>query len=134
MSGTDLKSVLPLAINESFRNWYRGAFGKIYTHTKASYTGEDHSSRISNRRPTAEIKVLMVILSFMTLALEIRLENFSGRLSRTLNVYPVMDHGSAVFRMCKSGNIDGLQASFSAGVVSPFVIDRYGRTLLHVSV
>ena len=85
-------------------------------------------------RVIAEEDIFMIKPSFVRYAFEARFSNSSWRIPRALKVYPVsVDHNALVFRMCRYGNIEGLQVLFSSGSVSPFVLDPSGRSLLHVS-
>lgn len=50
---------------------------------------------------------------------------------RTYNIRP---YGDPIFKFAKDGDLDGLRQVFSSGIVSPFVRDELGMTLLSVSV
>ena len=56
-----------------------------------------------------------------------------SRISRTLNIYPIVEWIAPIFAICHRGDLQGLQALLSSGTVSPFVLDDSGRSLLHVS-
>lgn len=55
-----------------------------------------------------------------------------GRVSRTLSTYPILESTAPIFAICRNGDLQGLQVALSSGSVSPFVLDEYGETLLHV--
>ena len=59
--------------------------------------------------------------------------NSLGQISRTLSTYPILANEAPIFDLCRQGDILGLQAALSSGTVSPFVLDKYGWSPLHVS-
>ena len=69
----------------------------------------------------------------MRYAFEVRYIGSYWRVPTALRVYAVSNWRAPVFEMCKNGDLEGLQFMFSSGSVSPFVIDQFGRSLLHVS-
>jgi hypothetical protein len=61
-------------------------------------------------------------------------KNAYGSISHGLQVDPIADFGAPIFRLCKAGDIAGVQDMFARRVVSPFVRDPDGLTLLHVNI
>jgi hypothetical protein len=61
-------------------------------------------------------------------------KNAYGSISHGLQVDPIADYDSLIFKMCWRRDISGIQDMFARRVVSPFVRDPDGRTLLHVSI
>lgn len=55
---------------------------------------------------------------------------------RALRVYHVIyddpEHPAPIFELCLYGDLEGIQAAFADGKMSPFVTDEDGNTLLHV--
>ena len=45
----------------------------------------------------------------------------------------VISYADPVWGAVSTGNITMVQRDFSAGIVTPFVVDRFGESLLHVS-
>jgi hypothetical protein len=61
-------------------------------------------------------------------------KNAYGSISHSLQVDPIADFGSPIFRLCRAGDIASVQDMFNQRTVSPFVRDPGGKTLLHVSI
>ncbi|KAM0719811.1 hypothetical protein Q7P37_003946 [Cladosporium fusiforme] len=57
-----------------------------------------------------------------------------GRVQHSLTTYAVKEQTSAVFLMCKVGDIQELQRMFTSRSASPFTVDTNGRSLLHYAV
>ena len=110
---------------------YHGWLGDVRIQRSSRYLAPSARGRISRKRAVAEGKEVLVALSFVRKIYEFRYSESLGRVSRTLNIYPVLLSDSSVFTKCRAGDIQGLQSAFSLGVVSPYVRDQYGMTLLH---
>lgn len=115
------------------REWYQGILGTIDVHDRSQSVGLRTAINVPDRRFITEARIVAFSPSFLNRRFELCFENGLGRISRSLRTYPVMNEGAAIFKMCHSGNVSGLQDAFSSGVLSPFVLDNRGRTLLHVS-
>ena len=76
--------------------------------------------------------------SFLRYALELRMTNSFGRVSRSLRTYPVTVYSSPIQtearESCENGDIQGLKISFTDGRLSPLTVDENGVTLFHVRI
>lgn len=115
-------------------SWYSGVLGNVVVHTrtvsamKSPEARESRGERVIVQGNTSWIKP-----SFVRYAFEVRYIDSYWRVPTALKVYAVLDRRAPVFEMCMCGDLEGLQVMFSSGSVSPFVIDEFGRSLLHVS-
>ena len=126
------KSLVPLTRHETDMAWYSGKFGSVTIQKKRKYGSRTPDLRAFGRKPLAEETSIIIAPSFMRRLLELRLASSLGKVSRTLNVYPVLDWNAPMFAMCSRGDMNGLQTVFGSGKMSPFVLDDAGNTLLHV--
>ena len=117
---------------ETYYCWYQGFFGFIIVRTKSKSLKRSHS-RWNDNRALVNEKTIKIKPSFVRQVLELRLMNSFGRISRTLSTYHVLECKAPIIRLCKDGDLQGLQVALSSGGISPFVVDEYGETLLHVS-
>ena len=131
LSYTSNDSILS-STNETYFDWYRGLFGFVVVQTKSKAFKRSDARRNDNRAVVDE-KIIKIKPSFMRQVLELRLANSFGRISRTLSMYHVLESDAPIFELCRDGDLRGLQVALSSGSVSPFVLDEYGHTLLHVS-
>jgi hypothetical protein len=82
------------------------------------------------------VKEYILCLSSTMLGYYISLcfKNAYGSISHSLQVDPIADFDAPIFELCTTGDIAGVQDMFAGRIVSPFVRDPSGRTLLHVSI
>ncbi len=113
---------------ETLVPYYRGVFGTVTLRKKMKYS----NSRTGKSSAVVSESAWTIQPFFISYMLELRYIQSFKQISRTLNVYPVMGHNDVVFRMCRSGDVQGLQELLSEGTVSPFASDQWGWTLLHV--
>jgi hypothetical protein len=52
---------------------------------------------------------------------------------RSVTYCPVVPCESQIFKLCRNGDIDMAKMCFMNSLASPFVVDRHGENLLHVS-
>ncbi|KAE9363198.1 hypothetical protein N431DRAFT_524059 [Stipitochalara longipes BDJ] len=71
--------------------------------------------------------------SFLARAFEYKSLGARGFIQRVIRTYPVIPGDHPIWRMCRVGNLKGIQTLLSSGQISPFSVDDDGRTLLHVS-
>jgi hypothetical protein len=77
--------------------------------------------------------VLCISSKLLGYYLSLCFKNAYGSISHSLQVDPIADFDAPIFRLCRIGDITGVQDMFTKRIVSPFVRDPYGQTLLHVS-
>ena len=111
---------------------YHGWLGDVRIQSSSRFLAPSSQSRgVSSKKVVAEEKRVLIVLSFVRKIYEFRYNGSLGRVSRALNIYPILLANSSIFMKCRAGDIQGLQSAFSLGVVSPYVRDQYGMTLLH---
>ena len=130
-SYTTKNSILS-STKETYFDWYRGIFGFVDVQTK-SKAFKRSDSRWNDNTAVVNEKIIKIKPSFMRQVLELRLAANFGRISRTLSMYHVLEPDAPIFTLCKDGDLQGLQVALSSGGCSPFALDSYGQTLLHVS-
>ena len=77
--------------------------------------------------------IVTFIPSFFSRCVELQFATGCGVVSRQLRTYSVVPRDHQIFIMCQEGNLKGMQDCLSEGKVSPFCVDGYGNSLLHVS-
>lgn len=112
--------------------WYRGFFGRIDIQSKSTSLRRSNARKLGNR-VISEEEIVRFTPSFSRRALELRLVNSFGQISRTLRTYTTLEEDAPIFRICMLGDLQVLQALLSSGTVSPFVSDNIGWSLLHVT-
>lgn len=112
--------------------WYRGFFGSIRVQVKSTSRRISNTRRYEDKATTNE-KIITIMPFFLRKALELRLSSSFGRIMRTLSTYDILEPEAPIFGVCSRGDLNSLRFALSSGNVSPFVVDEWGRTLLHVS-
>lgn len=112
--------------------WYRGFFGCVNVQFKSTSLSGSNTCRLGRKAANTE-KTFLISSSLLRKAFELRFLNSFGQISRTLSTYPVLERTAPIFDMCFDGDVQGLQVALSSGDVSPFVLDQWGQSLLHVS-
>ena len=111
--------------------WYRGFFGRVDVHLKSKSLSTSKRRRPGNRAISEE-KTIRITPTLLRKTLELRFLDSFGQISRTLKTYPILDFRAPIFETCRSGDLEGLQVALSSGTASPFVLNEYGESLLHV--
>ncbi len=130
-SSSSLTGVFRTTAKETHLVWYRGFFGSVNIQFKSTHLSRSDSRRLGNKAISEE-KIIRITPMFLHKTFELRFWNSFGHISRTLSTYYILEDMS-IFKMCIYGGIEDLQAFLSSGNVSPFVLDPYGWSLLHVS-
>ena len=119
---------------QEYARWYSRTFGTLTLQKKSKYSKSPKAST-EQKAPLISETAWTFRPSFISYALQLRYARSFGYISRSLNFYPVLSYSDPVFKMCRNGDLSGLQVALSRKGVSPFVTDDYwGETLLHVSV
>ena len=90
------------------------------------------STTRSDSEPDARETVLSFVSSFFSRYIELRIKNDCGSISATLTTYSVVNYESPLYQACRRGDVEALRSILSGQGLSPFVVDEYGNTLLHV--
>ena len=123
-------SALHINTNEQRTIWYRGVFGHVATRETWIRTSKSDSRTV--RKPIPAKKVLMMTSPFLRRAVELYFGASFASVPRALRVYSIIDYNAPILEMCGNGDLEGVQIELANGTVSPFVLNDYGWTLLHV--
>lgn len=122
------------AYQETNEVWYSGVFGRVTFKKRTKHSTDPAYLKVFGSKSLAEETSVTIVPSITRCLLEVRLAHSLGKVSRSLNVYPVVTYDSPIIKMCSNGDMHGLQAVFSSGQMSPFAHDEIGNTLLHVRI
>ncbi|KAH8743361.1 hypothetical protein F5882DRAFT_446616 [Hyaloscypha sp. PMI_1271] len=118
--------------SETFSS-FNGPLGKVVIKNRSvNMTFEDDEEHSINTY-TQNKSTWIFMPSFLSHCIDFRYLNTCGYIQRSLRTYPIISDGHLVWKMCKRGDIKGIQSLFSERQVSPFSINSSGRTLLHCS-
>ena len=133
LRSTKSTNIPPPSTQEEHVTWYNGMFGIMTLKQKSKYTKSSHSS-VEGKLPLTSEITWFFRPAFMSYTLELRYAQSSGHVSRSFNIYPVLNDTDPIFRMCQKGDLLALQTALSGNNVSPFITNSYGQTLLHVGI
>lgn len=110
-------------------------FGRVVMRKKSSSTTftsdkEEYPSSPHTRTETSWI----FFPSFFARCVDFKVLNSCGYIQRSLRIHPVIPYQHPVWSLCRLGNVEGMQTLFSERQVSPFSIDPWGHSLLHVRI
>jgi hypothetical protein len=112
---------------------YSGPFGKLRIRRKISDSTFGDEEEPSPKAAYAKNETTWTFMpSFLSYAFDFRYLNTCGHIERSLRTYPVIRYNHPVWEMCERGDLKGIQKLLSDRQISPFCVDSYGRTLLHV--
>jgi hypothetical protein len=107
-------------------------FSTTYTRkTKIRQSGQKIESRDGLH---AKEYVLCISSKLLGYYISLCFKNAYGSISHSLQVDPIAGSDAPIFSLCAEGDITGVQDMFARRIVSPYVRDPTGRTLLHVSI
>lgn len=110
--------------------WYRGVFGSVAMREKWISTSTSGSRTVG--KPISAKKVLTMTSPFLRRTVELYFGASFASIPRALRVYQIIEYDAPIFDKCRDGDLEGIQNEFANGTISPFVVDQFGRTLLHV--
>ncbi len=120
-------------ISETF-TVYNGLLGRVFvrkTLSRLSLDEKEWNSTEDNSIQTDRSWIIMP--SFLSRSVELELKESFGFVQPSMRVRICIPSQHPIWRMCRTGDIQSIQSSFSRGEVSPFSINPYGQTLLDVS-
>ena len=123
-------SGLQITSKEQTMLWYQGIFGVVAIREKWINTRRI-GSRTDGKTVSAQ-KVLTVTSPFLRRAVELYFGKTFASVPTALRVYQMVNGDAPIFQMCAHGDLDGIQNEVAKGTFSPFVVDQFGWTLLHV--
>ena len=111
---------------------YRGFLGSITAIVQSE--SKDLVAGEHSKDPHARDEWSWVFIpSFLSRCVEVKCASFLGSVERTLRTCPVLPLDHQVWNMCSRGKVSSIQELFRTREISPYAIDRFGNTLLHVS-
>jgi hypothetical protein len=110
--------------------WYQTPFGRLGIRRKLQYTKFD--GRTEGEVATSSETSWIFTPSFLNRCMAFRSMNVFGSIERSFRVWQVIPTTHPVWELCEQGNLVGVQSLLTSRAVSPFSIDEYGETLLHV--
>jgi hypothetical protein len=111
---------------------FSGPLGRLTIKREARASVFEDEEGLSNISRTQSGSTWVFIPSFLSYAFDFRYLNTCGSVERTLRTYPIISSWHPVWKMCEQGDLRGIQKLLSNREISPFSVDSYGRTLLHV--
>ena len=121
---------LPMSTRLVNTTWYQGFLGSVVMREK-SLSVKTLSSR-SVRKSLLTEKVMALKIWLLKSEVEIYFGTSLTSVPRALKVYQLVEFDSFIWDMCRNSDLEGFQAAFTNGRLSPFVIDQSGQTLLYV--
>jgi len=78
-------------------------------------------------------RILFAMFPIIRTAFTYRASAVYGNWTHSLRIHSILPYNASVWGVCKSRNLFELRKLLSSGEVSPFVLDPFGASLLHVS-
>jgi hypothetical protein len=120
------------ASNRQFSS-FQTPLGRVVIRKQSSTaTFENAEGRLSMKPYTQDESTWIFMPSFFSRCIDFRYLNSCGYIQRSLRTYPVVRSDHPVWKMCWNGDVIGIQKLFSERQLSPFSVDAWGNTLLHV--
>jgi hypothetical protein len=114
-------------------SWFQTPLGRVVIRKESSTATFESAERgLSMKSYTRDESTWIFIPSFFSRCIDFRYLNSCGYIQRSLRTYPVVRNDHPVWGMCQSGDVIGIQKLFSERQLSPFSVDPWGNTLLHV--
>jgi hypothetical protein len=111
---------------------YRGILGSITAKLQSQSEEHDEGEHSKDSYGRDEWS-LVLIPSFLSRCVQVQCVRSFGSVQRTLRTCPILPSDHPAWEMCWRGDVTSIQKLFSTREISPYAIDRFGRTLLHVS-
>jgi hypothetical protein len=109
----------------------------IYQTRSVQYIRHDKSrrrrSKYTMEDAISETREVLIKWNFLRLGLRWDRRYPYGTFGLSPTIYPVVWNFSEYDHLIRDGSVQDIQQRISSGVLHPYVRDRYGRTLLHVS-
>ena len=112
--------------------WYKGLFGTLFVQQKRQHTSFDDARILSDEVPAKTETLWIFLPSFLSRCISFQSINACGSIQRSFRTYPLIAHDHPIWDMCRHGDIMGIQSVFSQRTTSPFCVNKFGKTLLHV--
>jgi hypothetical protein len=116
----------------TYKEVYRGFLGSITARIQ-SQSEELDDGEHSKESYARDEWSLIFIPSFFSRCVQVQCVSSFGSVERTLRTCPILPDDHPAWDMCYAGDVTSIQKLFSTREISPYAIDRFGETLLHVS-
>ena len=113
--------------------WYNGIFGIVTVKKKSKFANSALNISSVFTESMSEETGIILRPSLFKNCYKLHFMETLGNISRTLNVDRVVDYKDPIFKMCRSGDILGLEDAFRSKRASPDMVNPMGWGLLHVS-
>jgi hypothetical protein len=111
---------------------YRGFLGSITARVQSG--SEDFVAGEHSKDPYARDEWSWVFIpSFLSRCVQVKCASFLGSVERTLRICPILPDDHQAWDMCVQGDVTSIQELLRTREISPYAINKYGFTLLHVS-
>lgn len=112
---------------------YKNILGSVYIQRASqSIVFQDNRNQSSEEAYKRTECTWTFVPSLLSRCIELRFVNLLGSIQSSLRTYPTISDDHPVWDMCETNDVEGMQRLFSNRQVSPFSVNPYGRTLLHV--
>jgi hypothetical protein len=130
--GKSAKSRISKKQSMVFRR-YSGLLGKLLIRTVSESTSFINSDIDSTETYSASTCSWAFMPSFFSHFIEYQSFSTYNFVKRALRIYPLIPEEHPIWRMCRVGDLKGIQGLLCTRQVSPFSVDIRGTSLLHVS-
>jgi hypothetical protein len=114
---------------------YTGLFGRLLVRSTTQSSNFDDKGELLLGAPYIKKESTWVLVpSFLSTCINYQWVNACGFIQRSIRIYPFLSNDHPIWDLCINGNLEGIQAVLSKGQISPFSVNKWGDTLLHVSI
>jgi hypothetical protein len=112
---------------------YHNLFGKLLVRKVSNFADFTDENAQSAQLPySTSTSSWSFVPSFLSRAFDYQSSTTCGSIQRSIRIYPVISVEHPIWGMCSRGDLKGIQTLLSMRQVSPFSVNEYGETLLHV--
>lgn len=112
---------------------YICTFGRLLVrHTIQASNFDDNGHILSGAPYKRKETTWIFVPSFLSTCINYQYVNACGFIQRSIRIYPFLSQDHPVWDRCINGDLEGLQRFLGEGQISPFSINSWGDTLLHV--
>jgi hypothetical protein len=131
------KSTMPRSriIREQSIVWrrYHSLFGKLLVRKVTRFADfTDENAQPAQLPYSTSTSSWSFVPSLLSRAFDYQSLTTCGSIQRSIRIYPVISRWHPIWKMCRRGDLHGIQTLLSTRQVSPFSVDESGITLLHV--
>lgn len=101
------------------------------TYTRKTKTRQSRRKLDDQDRVHVKEHILCISSTMLGYYISLCFKNAFSSISHSLQVDPIADSNAPIFKLCEAGDITGVQDMFARQLVSPFVRNPNGLTLLH---